>query len=215
MNQRNEDGESHGEAREAGERPEDHAANPTGEFPWGAGRSGSQMYSRPQDSSYPPPQYGVGQPVTGWVTLGTGQQVELASPGARLGAKLIDWALFWLVTLAVILPIGLAGGSSGLGLVVLLFLMFGLMHLLYDPIMIAVSGQTVGKMATRIKVTRADNGDLPGWGKSIGRWVIPGVLYFIPVLGYILAILCYTSLTWDTSRQGWHDKAAGTVVIKV
>ena len=71
-------------------------------------------------------------------------------------------------------------------------------------------------MATRIKVVRADNGLEPGWGKSIGRWIIPAALGFIPFVGWILyaAGLPLPDL-WDKARQGWHDKAAGTLVIKV
>ena len=214
MNQRDEHGGGPSEARGHSERPADHAANPTGEFPWGEERGESQARLPPQPSSGPPPQYGSALPVTGWVTLGTGQQVELAEAGARLGAKVIDWALFWVVSLVVILPIAIAAGRSGFGIVVLLFLMFGAMSLLYDPIMIAVKGQTVGKMLTNVRVVRSDNGQLPGWGKSIGRWAIPGVLAFIPIVGLILAIVCLASLTWDNSRQGWHDKSAGTIVIR-
>ena len=81
--------------------------------------------------------------------------------------------------------------------------------------MIALKGQTLGKMATSIKVVRADNGLVPGWGKSIGRWIIPAALGFIPFVGWILALLVYLSLTWDKARQGWHDKAVKTLVIKV
>ena len=85
----------------------------------------------------------------------------------------------------------------------------------YEVTMIALKGQTLGKMATSIKVIRADNGLVPGWGKSIGRWTIPIVLGFVPLVGWILSLLVYVSLTWDKARQGWHDKAAGTLVIKV
>ena len=40
-------------------------------------------------------------------------------------------------------------------------------------------------------------------------------LNIIPFVGWILALLCYVSLTWDKVRQGWHDKAAATLVVKV
>ena len=195
--------------------PDGRTENPSGEFPWAAEPGRAPTYD-PQHSfsAGPPPAFGAGRPVTGWVTLGTGQQVELADPIARLGAKVIDWLMFWVVTLAVILPTAFAFRGSGPRIIVLLFLMFALLGLIYDPVLIATRGQTVGKMATKIRVARADNGDLPGWGKSIGRWAIPGVLSFIPLVGFILALLCYASLTWDGSRQGWHDKAAGTVVVK-
>lgn len=163
--------------------------------------------------------------MTGWATLGTGQTVELASPGARLGARVLDW----IITVAVIfllVALGIAGAVSstdadsgegaGLGLGVLLI--FGLLAMLfgvvYEVSMTALKGQTLGKMATSVKVVRADNGALVGWGKAIGRWLIPALLSLIPFIGWLLSLLVFVSLTWDRTRQGWHDKAAGTIVIK-
>ncbi len=82
--------------------------------------------------------------------------------------------------------------------------------LLYEPVMIAVKGQTLGKMAVSIKVVRADNGLVPGAGKSFGRWLIPFLLR-LTFFGYFL---CYLWLLWDNNRQGLHDKAAQTLVIR-
>ena len=93
----------------------------------------------------------------------------------------------------------------------------------YEIALTATRGQTLGKMATRIVVVRADEhseanrGRPPSWGKSFMRWVLPTVLglpsIWVPFIGYILWLLCYLSLTWDRDRQGWHDKAAGTLVV--
>ena len=101
------------------------------------------------------------------------------------------------------------------GVLFVTVLAFAAVGVLYEVIMIALKGQTIGKMATSIKVVRADNGLLPGWGKAIGRWIIPMVLVIIPFVGWLLSLLVYISLLWDRARQGWHDKAAGTLVIKV
>ncbi len=93
----------------------------------------------------------------------------------------------------------------------------------YEIAFIAVKGQTPGKMATRIRVVQAEDlfrpewGRPPSWGRSLIRWGLPFVLglpgFFIP-FGNVLALLCYLSLTWDRDRQGWHDKAARTFVVK-
>ena len=164
--------------------------------------------------------------MTGWAITGTGQQLELASAGSRLGARILDGMIMGvvLIVLIVIGALALFGADSGdstadeetTGLV----FFFGVMALmtvtglLYEVVMIATRGQTLGKMMTSIKVVRADNGLLPGWGKSIGRWIIPVVLAFVPVVGWLLSLLVYLSLLWDSARQGWHDKAAGTLVVK-
>ena len=112
---------------------------------------------------------------------------------------------------AALLIIGLA-----VGLVVFLILaVVALVFVLsYEVALTTLKGQTLGKMATNIKVVRADNGELVGWGESIGRWIIPTALLIIPAIGWLLALLVYTSLTWDKYRQGWHDKAVGTIVIR-
>ena len=181
-------------------------------------------------SSEPPPPpggdaYRNPQAVTGWANLGTGGTVELASVGARLGARILDWIIMAVgFVILLVIGIGAAVGvssdseeASGLsvGALVATVLLIAVVGIVYEVTMIALKGQTVGKMATSIRVVRADNGLVPGWGKSISRWIIPAVLAFIPLVGWILSLLVYISLTWDRARQGWHDKAAATLVIKV
>ena len=167
--------------------------------------------------------------MTGWATMGTGESVELASPGAWLGARVIDVVIMVVVSMILLFvlfaQVFVLGSDDStvteeeaaavLGGFVAATLAFAAVGVLYEVTMIALKGQTLGKMATSIKVVRADNGLLPGWGKSIGRWIIPVVLGFIPFVGWILSLLVYLSLTWDKVRQGWHDKAAGTLVIRV
>lgn len=66
---------------------------------------------------------------------------------------------------------------------------------------------TPGKMATRLRIVDAVTGEKMGMGQSIGR-------YF----AYLLAMLPLgLGLFWvgfDKKKQGWHDKLAGTVVIR-
>lgn len=182
----------------------------------------------PGSSSQPPPPPDPSlhspQAMTGWATLGTGERVELASPGARLGARVLD-AVIMIVAIIIISLVGIGSAiglasddeaSAGLsfGAILLTAFLSAVIGVAYEVTMIALKGQTVGKMATNVKVVRADNGLLPGWGKSIGRWIIPALLAFVPFIGWILALLVYISLTWDRARQGWHDKTAGTIVVK-
>lgn len=190
----------------------------------------------------PPPPPGPGSPppppsqgsygssgTTGWAITGTGQQLQLASAGARLGARIIDFVIMGVVAVVLIIIglLALFGVSSedtltddeestiGFAFLFGTWAVIALIGLLYEVVMIATRGQTLGKMMTSVKVVRADNGLAPGWGKSIGRWIIPLVLGFIPAVGPFLSLLVYLSLLWDSARQGWHDKAAGTFVIKV
>ena len=69
------------------------------------------------------------------------------------------------------------------------------------------TGQTIGKMACKIKVVQ-ENGDPLNYSKSFLRWV-----------GYLLSsIVLFIGFFWiafDKNKQGWHDKIANTSVIKL
>ena len=94
---------------------------------------------------------------------------------------------------------------------------------LYEVAMTARKGQTVGKRAMGINVLRADNGEVPGWGRSVVRWFIPvassvaccliAVAVGVLPLAFLAPIVSL-SMLWDKTRQGWHDKFAGTLVIE-
>jgi len=68
------------------------------------------------------------------------------------------------------------------------------------------SGQTIGKQVMKIKVVTTD-GKLLDYTKAIirvvGYWVSGAVL----AIGFLWVL-------WDPEQQGWHDKIAGTYVIK-
>ena len=164
--------------------------------------------------------------MTGWVTLGNGEQRELAGLGSRLGARILD-AILVGVGMGILFLIGLGGlilsALSGdeaaviLAFIAVVFglaLLFLLVTLLYEVTMIALRGQTVGKMLTGVRVLRADDGGIPGWGKSIGRWLVLTLPSQVPAVGWIITLLVYLSPTWDDRRQGWHDKTVATVVVK-
>ena len=166
-----------------------------------------------------------------------GQPAHLASRTARFGSRLIDLAIYFLLTLVLLLvlhftdvkPIPVddsydsdavrdyAESVDGLFWAPILF------SAIYEIGLTATRGQTIGKMATRTQVVRAEDlfqpewGRTPGWGQSIIRWALPAVLlvpaFYLPYIGEILFLLCYLALTWDRDRQGWHDKAARTLVV--
>lgn len=192
--------------------------------------SGWSSNQPPQPPPPPGPASHSIQAMTGWATLGTGGKAELASPGSRLGARIIDTVIIGVVGLILFVVLSGSTGAfdsattdeevaatvgAGIAAFVIAAAGFAVAGAAYEVTMIALKGQTLGKMATSIKVVRADDGLAPGWGKSIGRWIIPIMFAFIPVVGGLLTLLVYVSLTWDRARQGWHDKAAATLVIKV
>ncbi len=66
---------------------------------------------------------------------------------------------------------------------------------------------TPGKMALNIKIVNADDGRKISVGQSIGRYFA----YFPAILVFFIGIFW---VAFDKRKQGWHDKLAGTVVIK-
>ena len=153
----------------------------------------------------------------GWATTGIGESVQLAGAGHRLLARIVD---FIVVGLPANILAGVVFGSSADGTFELspdASLTVTAIWLIYEISMIALKGQTLGKMATRIKVVRAENGGLPEWNHSFMRWAPLGacsiISALVPIVG-LLSLLIYLSFVWDKKRQGWHDMVGKTLVVK-
>ena len=78
----------------------------------------------------------------------------------------------------------------------------------------AIGGQTVGKTLARVRVVRVDDTAHPGFGRSLARWFVLYGSLSIPLVGVLLFTLMIVSPLFDSSRRGWHDKVAGTIVIR-
>jgi uncharacterized RDD family membrane protein YckC len=66
---------------------------------------------------------------------------------------------------------------------------------------------TPGKMAIRATIVDAKTGLQPSNGQLIGR-------YFAYYISTIPLCLGFLWIIWDPKKQGWHDKLAGTVVVR-
>lgn len=83
----------------------------------------------------------------------------------------------------------------------------------YETVLLTWRGQTLGKMAAGTRVERSD-GSNPHWWQAALRIGVPSLAFLIPVLGGgLLAAAIYLTAIWHPFRQGWHDRAAGTVVV--
>ncbi|MEO8292057.1 MAG: RDD family protein, partial [Actinomycetota bacterium] len=85
---------------------------------------------------------------------------------------------------------------------------------LYEISLTALRGQTLGKMALGIKVVPAEGAGSVGWGWSAIRWLTPNAAARLPGVGALLSPLVRVWMLWDPRRQGLHDKAARTLVIR-
>jgi uncharacterized RDD family membrane protein YckC len=66
---------------------------------------------------------------------------------------------------------------------------------------------TPGKMATKLMIVDAETGGRPSTSQFIGRYLG----YYISMIPLFLGIIW---VGFDKRKQGWHDKLAGTVVIR-
>ncbi|HET7718332.1 MAG TPA: RDD family protein, partial [Acidimicrobiales bacterium] len=183
----------------------------------------------PPMGGYAPPPGGYGAPAGGYgppmgaygapTQVGYGYAHVPAAPlagfGSRLGAFLVDAILLGIVTsiIAAILGIDAFETSSidgtrrfsATGGYNLLQFVIALPYYVYLE---GTSGQTLGKKLLGITVVHADTLQPGvGLGRATGR-------YFARWLSAIVCLLGYLWMLWDNEKQTWHDKLAGTKVVK-
>ena len=66
---------------------------------------------------------------------------------------------------------------------------------------------TPGKMAVKLSIVDAKTGGEPSIGQCIGRYLA----YYVSLIPLFLGIIW---IAFDQRKQGWHDKLAGTLVIR-
>lgn len=66
---------------------------------------------------------------------------------------------------------------------------------------------TPGKMAIGARIVDAETGEPP----STGRLIVRYLGYFVSTIPFCLGFLW---VAFDPRKQGWHDKMAGTVVVR-
>ena len=164
---------------------------------------------------------------------------ELAGRGARLGAWLIDIAIYLTVMIVVgfiafvVLGVGFGisdifGGLFAVSFTALLAAMMlpifaGALVFIVQMTLLAARGQTIGKMALNIRIVDAQTGEHPGWVRlillrSIVNGLIIVVLNLIPVIGQGLGGLYFivdSLFIFREDRRTIHDMIAGTRVDKV
>ena len=83
----------------------------------------------------------------------------------------------------------------------------GLIGLLYMVGFWSVRGQTPGMMPFGLRVVRASDGTRPDWVVALLRYVGLIISFAVIFIGVIW-------VAFDARKQGWHDKIAGTVVVR-
>ena len=128
---------------------------------------------------------------------------KYANFGLRLLAYLIDVVVIMIASSVISMAFA-AMKLQAFGTLVGVVVAWG--YLIYFT---GSTGQTLGKKALGLKVVKVGTNQNPDYVTAflreiVGRFISSLVL----LLGYLWII-------WDDKRQGWHDKIAGTVVIKL
>jgi uncharacterized RDD family membrane protein YckC len=153
---------------------------------------------------------------------------QLASLGARLGARILDT----LIEAAAMLPgiiylfvamAALDQNAPGprreadviramVGPIVLMGI-GGLAIYIVQWVMIAQSGQSIGKRIVGTRIVRLD-GRLPGFGYGVAmrNWV-PGIISNIPYVGFLF-VIANVLFIFGAERRCIHDHIAGTRVVQ-
>jgi uncharacterized RDD family membrane protein YckC len=80
--------------------------------------------------------------------------------------------------------------------------------ILYFTLLTGDAGQTLAKSLLGIRVVRTD-----GTNVSYGRAFARSLGYFLSI--FFGTFLGFIWVLWDRKNQTWHDKIAGTVVIRI
>lgn len=156
-----------------------------------------------------------------------GAAPALASPLRRLAARIVD-ALILAVVHGFLWVLGVLGSLGTQGVVwdgrddLSFGLPFGpeiaiiaaAVGAVYETGFIAYRGQTPGKMLLGIMVADVEGGGFPSISSAFVRWLLPSALGVLPFVGWLLEGVAYAWLLVDPRRQGWHDKAARTIVVR-
>jgi uncharacterized RDD family membrane protein YckC len=143
------------------------------------------------------------------VTATQDQDLEYVGFWARVWAAIVDTAIILGLTMPLLIVIygwkyfenerlvqGPADALISWGLPAIAVILFWLKK-----------QATPGKMIVSARVVDAVTGQTMSTGQSIGRYLG----YFVSALPLGLGLLW---VAWDPKKQGWHDKLAGTVVVR-
>jgi len=119
-----------------------------------------------------------------------------AGVGQRFIALVIDSILLGIVTGIIVALVGNIGSIGGF--------LIGVAYQWY--FLTQNKGQTPGKVLIGIRVVKTNGNPLTASDVAI-RYIGYYINTFFIFIGWLWAI-------WDDNHQGWHDKLAGTYVVK-
>lgn len=149
-----------------------------------------------------------------------GSTLRLASPGRRIGARLLDYLVWLTVAVFVALILGVDVGGSlqaeiGLGASFTQNLLWFVLVAALEVGLVVARGATLGKLALDVQVTDV-HGHLPGARSALLRIAPLGLIVFGSFGSWAVLIIAFISLVLmfaDAQHQTLWDKLAKTVVV--
>ncbi len=141
--------------------------------------------------------------------------LTLAPISRRIGGLILDQGIVALPVVLVVIAFGYKPSDTVTSDSWVIFnIALTSVAFVYETVMIALLGRTVGKIALGTRVIRLADGGRPDWSVAVMRALVPLSLGAIPRVGLLLSVLVYSLALWNPLRQGLHDKAAGTLVVR-
>ncbi len=117
---------------------------------------------------------------------------------------------FWRRLGGYLIDVIIVGGTAGIvALIVspnassILSLLIGLAYF----VGLNANGGTLGKRIVGLRLEDATTGEDIGYPRALVRYIVALASALVLLLGYLWCI-------WDSRNQTWHDKAAGSVVVR-
>jgi uncharacterized RDD family membrane protein YckC len=138
-------------------------------------------------------------------------ELDLAGPGKRFVGSFVDGLIIGIPTFVLGIFVGLQSvstpGGTSLGATIALGLISGVVWVIYDGLMTANGGQTVGKRVAGTKVVTPEGRDV----EPRQAWIRAGsrvVMALTRILGLVDALFVFSD-----RKRTLHDRIANTVVI--
>jgi RDD family. len=110
--------------------------------------------------------------------------------------------------------IGGIGCLGCIGWMVIPAIVYFAVGLYLKVFLVSKRGYSIGQGVAKIRVV-TPQGSLVPVGTLVLRLLVQTIFFFVPFIGWLLALLDLLWPLWDGQRQTLHDKAVGTFVIKV
>lgn len=128
----------------------------------------------------------------------------------RVGAKIIDSLVMWVVLMAILIPVQDLAESSD-EVVIILTTFFSVFFQIvawtaYNTFFVGKYGATIGKMAVGLRIITSDGGKV-SYLRALGR-------NFAEILSYMILLIGYIMAGFDSEKRTLHDRICDTRVVK-